>query len=194
MLQVLSNNPEPFITAAIAVVGWVLGQWFKRKPILQYSVGHSWNHLVDQPLLDAEGKVLSEQQLVRTASINVTNAGNEPATSLEMTFNWKPQNFNVWPARHFQTVIGEDRRFTFKLESLAPKEFFRMEIMSINAELPLVTSVRSRECEGSPITMAPQRIWPKGIIAFLMVLMGAGAIALIYALVSLVTWLIGLQS
>nr|WP_315459223.1 hypothetical protein [uncultured Sphingorhabdus sp.] len=192
MLQFVSNSPEPFITGLIASVGWLLAQWLRRKPNLQYSVGHSWNHLVDQPLLDADGKVVAEQQLLRTASINVTNAGSESATSLEITFNWKPQNYNVWPARHFQTVINEDRRFTIKLESLAPNEFFRMEIMSTNAELPLLASVRCKECEGKLIPMGPQRIWPTWVIAFLLFLMGSGALALIYAAVSLVTWLIQL--
>jgi hypothetical protein len=192
MIDVLSNHPEPFITAAVAAVGWLLTRWLRHKPALQYSVGHSWNHLVDQPLLDADGKVIAEQQLLRTASINVTNAGNGSATSLEITFNWKPQNYNVWPARHFQTVIGEDRRFTIKLESLAPNEFFRMEIMSINADLPLLASVRCKECEGKLIPMGPQRIWPAWVIALLLFLMGLGALALIYATVSFVTWLIQL--
>lgn len=113
----------PEVTSvAVVVLGFALNRMFRMKAKLLYSVRHSSTLLVEEPLLDKDGKKVADRQAVRTASIIVENAGLLPAKAVEITFNWKPPVFNVIPARAFQTEDSAFARFSTKFDSLAPGE------------------------------------------------------------------------
>jgi hypothetical protein len=175
----IANYQAQFWSIALVVFGFVLERTFRLKPRLRYSIGHSWNMLVDQPLLGEDGKELAKTQVVRSASITVFNSGLQPARSVEITFNWKPI-FNVWPARSFEEATSAFGRYSIKLGSLAPKEQFVVEIMAINAELPNLTTVRCEDCEGKLVAMSLQRLWPSWFLSLVGVIMIIGAAGSLY--------------
>jgi hypothetical protein len=76
-----------------------------------------------------------------------------------------------------------------KLDSMAPGEQFMIEIMSINQDLPLLSSMRSDEVEGKMITMIPQRQWPGWLnfLAAILLLVGLGTI--FFWIASAIDWL-----
>lgn len=63
------------------------------------------------------------------------------------TFNWQPDNYNIWPVRPHSKRVSPDNRFTLKFENLAPQELFQIELIS-PAQLPQVMSVRCKQCVG----------------------------------------------
>lgn len=144
----------------MVIIGALVSRAMRLRPRLHYSVHHSTNLLVDEPLFNKEGDQVAPRQLVRTASIVVSNGGLNPAKNAEVSFNWKPMILNVLPARSYSDVHSPFDRYSVKFDSMAPGEQVTIDIMSINAELPILTAVRCDECEGKAIKMAPQRVWP----------------------------------
>ncbi|WP_267396534.1 MULTISPECIES: hypothetical protein [unclassified Sphingomonas] len=163
----------------------IVARAMRLRPRLRYSVGHSWNMIVDEPLLDPEGQQIAPKQVVRTASITVGNSGLQAAKAVEIAFNWKPPIFNVWPGRNYEELPSSQGRFSLRFGSLAPAEQITIHIMSINQDLPLIAAVRSEDSVGKPVTMAPQRVWPAWVGGVTIVLLLLGAAAAVYLSASL---------
>jgi hypothetical protein len=125
---------------------------------------------------------------VHTGSIVVFNAGRLPATEVEVTFNWMPQNYNIWPVRPFETTTSADQRFTLKFSNLAPLELFQIEMIS-SVQLPAVLSVRARECVGKKINMRPTVVYKPWILATLWTMIFLGFTSVIYFIIKLGTLL-----
>jgi hypothetical protein len=121
---------------------------------------------------------------IYTGSIVVVNAGREPATEIEVTFNWRPDNYNIWPVRPHDTHLSPDNRFTLKFANLAPREQFQVELIS-PAQLPNVMSVRCRECVGKQVTMRAMRVYPTWVIGLFWAIAFLGIASVIYLLIKL---------
>lgn len=67
---------------------------------------------------------------VETGSIFIQNIGRRYATQVEVTFNWRPQNFSVWPPRRYEAVLNQDERFVVKVDNLAPRESMQIELLA----------------------------------------------------------------
>ena len=67
MLQLIQGHSKEVFALVTVLVGFVLNRVFRLRPKIVYSVRHESNYVVDQPLLEPDGKVLQKQQLVRTA-------------------------------------------------------------------------------------------------------------------------------
>jgi hypothetical protein len=89
--------------------------------------------------------------VVHTASIWISNNGREAATEVELTFNFPPQNYNVWPARPYDKFNSDDHRHTLRFCNIAPGEFLQIELISIQQELPSIVSFRSKEGVGKSL-------------------------------------------
>lgn len=183
--QFVAEHQTQLWSLATVLFGTFIGRIFRLRPKLFYSVDHSTNILVDQPLLDNEGKQIAASQLVRTASITVQNTGLHPAKGVEVAFNWKPPIMNLSPARAFTEISSAFHRYSLKFDSFAPGERSTIEIMSINAELPIMTAVRSDDCVGKLIPMAPQRVWPQWFLTLIAMVMILGAATLVYLVIRL---------
>jgi len=116
---------------------------------------------------------------IYTASIFVQNIGRLPATEVELTFNWEPLNWNIWPQRAYTTHTAPDRRFTLKFDNFAPQETLLVELLA-NAQLPALLTVRSKEHVGKPVVMVPTRSIPKAILYLRYVLIVLGMAACVY--------------
>lgn len=121
---------------------------------------------------------------IYTGSIVVFNAGRVPATEVEVTFNWRPENYNIWPVRPHDTHLSPDNRYTLKFANLAPHEQFQIELIS-PIQLPNVMSVRCKECVGRQIGMRPMVIYPNWLITLFWVSALFGMAAVIYLLIKL---------
>ncbi|MFZ0092603.1 MAG: hypothetical protein WAK97_01690 [Pseudolabrys sp.] len=116
---------------------------------------------------------------IQTASLIVQNNGREPATEVEVTFNWKPHIYNIWPIRPYDIHTSPDTRFTLKFPNLAPKEFFQVELISPGS-LPQIMSVRCKECVGKYIPVRPMRVWPNWVYGLIWSVMLLGVSAIVY--------------
>lgn len=171
-------------SVALVIFGALVTRLTRLNPKLHYSVHHDSSLLVDQPLLDQDGNKIASRQMVRTASIVVGNNGLNPANNVEISFNWKPMILNVLPARSYSDVQSPFDRYSVKFESVAPDEVVTINVMSINAELPALTSVRCDECAGKAIEMSPQRVWPVWLNYFSLAIFMLGLVTLIYLVFS----------
>lgn len=180
MLELASKHIPEVTALAAVILTAILNRLLRMKAKLQYSIASAPSLLVEEPLLDAEGNKLQEVQIVHSASIYVKNAGLLPAKAAEVTFNWRPPIFNLFPARAFRTETYALNRFSVHFDSLAPGESVTIHIMSINRDLPLLTAVRAENCVGVPIPIAPMQLRPKWLLAACWVLLILGGATLVY--------------
>ena len=182
MLSIIQTYSKELTAIAAVLLTFGLGRFFRMRPRLRYGVRHSFDHLAEHTICDENGSTTPRLSVIRTASINLTNTGLMPAKNVEVTFNWKPQFLNVWPARHFESKNSAHNRFTLSLDSLAPREVFGIEVLSIDADLPAITNVRCDESEGARVVMQPQPIAERWTVIAIIALMTIGLAALGYSI------------
>lgn len=174
----------------VPLLTWVLNTFFRAKARLFLANPHTFTFLVQTPLLDPQGNQIAPRQTVHTRSLMVWNAGKETATKVEWVFNWKPLCLNVWPSRHFQEHTEQDNRYVIIFESLAPNEYVGCELMSINADLPVLLTVRSDQCVAQTINMYPQPVASNVRRRIRAVLQFAGLALLVYLAILIVQFLV----
>ena len=189
-MNFLQMYGKEIVSLLVPFLAWLLNTAFKARAKLQLAKPHSFTFLVQQPLIDTDGKTISSTQTVHTSSFVLINIGKETATKIELVFNWKPECINTWPARHYESRTEQDNRFTMLFESLSPRETLGFELFSINRELPDLVTARSDQCIAQSITMYPQPVvqsWKRRIAAFLVF---AGIFSLVYVLIVVLQFLI----
>lgn len=175
----------------IALVVAIFTRAIQPRAKLIHSVRHQFHYLLQEPIRDHEGQVVSPTQNVKIMSMSTFNAGRSTATKVELVFNWKPQFFNVWPLRHYEEREHSDRRFSIVLESLAPKESFGVELLAVNREIPGLCNVRSEQCESVEKEMKPQIVVKRPLMVLLWTFLIVGFVTTIYLMLSLIQWSIG---
>jgi hypothetical protein len=175
LLQQFQREIASLVIALLTT--WILFL-FRTRVELVWSSPHSWNFLITPPP-PPEGEPPAPAFNVYTAAIFVQNRGRIPATDIELTFNWQPPNFNVWPLRPYETHRSPDGRFTIRLPNLAPKENFQVEMLG-NGPLPALVTVRSKESVGKPRTMIPTLTDEKSIYYTRNTLIVLGMAAVVY--------------
>lgn len=186
----LETYGKEIVALFVPLVTWALNTFFKAKARLLLASPHTFTFLVQQPLLDPQGKQISPSQLVYTRSLMVWNAGKDTATKVEWVFNWKPLCINVWPPRHFEEHTEPDNRYIMIFDSLAPNEYLGCELFSINAELPNLLTVRSDQCVAQTINMYPQPVIPNWKRRIAGALTFAGLALVVYATIVLLQFLV----
>lgn len=181
---------KEIVSLLVPILTWVLNGVFKAKAKLQVALPHQFTFLVQQPLIDAEGKQVSPTQTVKTNSFIIRNAGRESASKVELVFNWKPMCLNLWPVRHYEEHVEPDNRYVLIFDSLAPNEVLGVEVLSVNYDLPNLVTVRSAECIAQNINMYPQPVVSQSVRAIATVLMALGLAAAVYLAIILVQFLV----
>lgn len=197
-MHILAQFQKEIISLAFALISAGILYFFRARAKLVWGTPYGFTFLVQDVLATPAGQDGPPQTAaaqdgapqtpaaappasnIQTASLIVQNSGREPATDVEVTFNWKPYIYNIWPSRPYDIHVSPDNRFTLKFANLAPKEFFQVELISPGLNLPQVMSVRCRECAGKLIQMRPMRVWPNWVYAILSCLMLLGVSAIIY--------------
>jgi hypothetical protein len=181
-VELIKAYGKEIVALLVPCVTWVLNYLFRAKAKIHFATPHQFTFLIQEPLRDAKGNVIQPSQTVYTKSLSVRNAGKLPVTGIEIVFNWKPMCMNVWPPRHFDELLETDRRCTIKFESLAPGEYFGLELLSVNNQLPEVLTMRADQCVAENIAMHPQPFvaaWKRRI-----------AVALLFAGLALTVYII----
>jgi hypothetical protein len=179
------------IVALLApLITWALNTFLRAKAKLEFALPHQFTFLVQEPLIGPNGNQISTSQTVHTNSFIIRNSGRETATKVELVFNWKPMCLNLWPVRHFEEYQESDRRYVMIFDSLAPGEVLSCEVLSVNAELPNLITVRSAQCVAQNIFMYPQPIVSTKIRIIATVLMGLGLAAFVYLAILLIQFLV----
>ncbi|VVG72079.1 hypothetical protein PAP18089_03071 [Pandoraea apista] len=165
-----------------------LGTWllkYRARAKVVWASPHYFTFLIQEPQIGSKGEVLNPTQTATTASIRVMNLGHEPATKVELVFNWKPQYLNIWPVRHYEEKTDQDRRYIMIFNTLSAKEDVNVEIMSINKPLPELLHVRTAECVGRRAHMMWTPFVPKWQINLAVIFMALGASVVVYGTLSL---------
>jgi hypothetical protein len=186
MIWFLATFQKELASLTVSLIVTGIGFAFKSRVELIWSSPHSWNFLIQQPAPQGEPIVLTN---VYTAAIFVQNIGRLPASEVELTFNWEPPNWNIWPLRAYSTHTAPDRRFTLKFDNFAPKEILQIELLS-NAQLSVLSTVRSKESVGKLVPMVPSRVISKKILYLRWALLILGIAACAYLPIKLVSALL----
>jgi hypothetical protein len=144
---------------------------------------HQWHFLIN-PQAPAESAQQPQGFSVLTASFYVANMGRVPATEIEIVFNWKPDNLNIWPVRPYDSHTDQNGRYTLKLSNLAPKEFLQIELLTPH-NMPNLVTLRCKEGTGSRINIQPMRVFPRWFYLFGLTLVLIGVSAVVYVCVKL---------
>jgi hypothetical protein len=145
----------------IPFVVWFLNTRVQPKARLVQGVRHASTLSINEPTVDQDGKVIAPIKIVHTASVSFVNTGRNPATNMQITFNWRPHHFNIWPNRHFTEQVAPDGRFTLALGALPPKEFIVIDLLAVAAALPAITSAFCDECAAKIVPLMPQEVHPR---------------------------------
>ena len=186
----LETYGKEIISLLVPIVTWLLNGFFQAKAKLQVALPHQFTFLVQQPRIDDEGHEISPTQTVKTNSFIIRNSGREPATKVELVFNWKPMCLNLWPVRHYEEHIEPDRRYVLIFDSLAPDEVLGVEVLTVNEDLPNLVTVRSAECIAQNISMYPQPVVGNTVRIATTVFMALGLAAAVYLAILLVQFLV----
>lgn len=196
-MNLIDAFQKELVSLGFALVTAFVLWLFRARTKIVWATPHQWTFLLNTAATPSSaqgaGAVPVPAQVpatfnVHTGSIVVFNEGRLPATELEVTFNWMPQNFNIWPVRPFETATSADQRFTLKFSNLAPRELFQIEMIS-SVALPAILNVRSKECVGKQINMRPMIIYKPWITAMLGTMVFFGFASVIYVFIKLGTLL-----
>ncbi len=185
----IQYGKEIFATL-VPVIIWVLDVVFRARARLQVAEPHTFTFLVENPLHDDEGNLVSNTQTVHTRSVTVQNSGRETATNIELVFNWRPLCLNVWPSRAYETITAPDNRYILKFSSLSPGETLGCEALSVNADLPALITVRSDQCQAKFVPMYPQPVASRAKRMVVGVLLFLGMATAVYLSILLVQFLV----
>lgn len=163
----------------IAAVTAICARFWRSKGKLVWSVSHQ--HFYAMPRIDEKGLFP-----VRTQQIWVQNVGGLPVEKIEVVLNWKPQHFEVWDPRHFDSVILPDGRLAVTFPTLSNGEFFTISMIDTIQDLPVVLNVRWLGGTAKQIPMGPQRIWPHWWLLSMTSIWFIGIITILYLLLQVV--------
>lgn len=189
-MNFLSAYGKEIVSLIVPLLTWLLNSGLKAKAKLVWTSPHSFHFLVQEPLRDPDGHILSTTQRVCTASIRVINSGRETANKIELVFNWKPQYINIWPVRHYEHKTDQDSRHILIFDNLSPREEIGIEIMCINADLPALLVVRCAECTAQNVRLSWFRYTSPLKVNIARILMFLGASTFLYWVIVLVQFLV----
>lgn len=186
----LSLYGKEIFSIFVVLLTWFLNNRFKNKAKLSYGCQHGFTFLVQEPLRDANGEVISNSQLVYTRSIILVNEGRESATNISLVFNYQPMCVNFWPVHHYEEKIEKDGRYIVTFASLAPGDSIQCEILSINRDVPSILSVRAKECVAEQVNIIMQKSLNNVVLRFYQLLNLLGFGTLIYFFIVILQLLI----
>lgn len=189
-MNILTQYGKEIFAFVIPVFTLVINKFFKNSAKISFGKLHQYSYLIDSDLNAGDGGGAGRKVVVHTESYVFNNDGREPATSLEIIFNYKPMYLNIWPSRHYTIKTDPDQRYIMMFDYLAPKESIRCAIMSVDSNLPSLLSVRCKEGLAENITLVAQKQYRPMFIKFLGLLIFMGSVSLVYAVVVLLQWLL----
>ena len=156
--MLLQTYGKEIVALIVPFITWILNTRLRERARLQVAMPHGFIFRVQPSQVDPSGTQVPITQTVHTNSIVVYNAGRDTATRLEVVFSSMPMCINVWPSRHYEEHHEPDGRYILIFSSLSPSETLGCEILSVNSNLPQLTTVRSDQCTAQFVKLLPQPV------------------------------------
>lgn len=176
------------LTLLTAIVFWIAQARVK----LRWGFQHGFSHRIDPAPRNEKGEDNSDSGpenmqpiMVRTASFWIANEGRRTASNVEITFNYRPDNFSIWPQRNYETVPNPEGRLIFKFASVSPKEAFTINLITIGSDVPDLLSMRSDEASGRKIPIIFVKKFSNKFYAIMAFFIATGFFSTVYIFVSL---------
>ena len=189
-MNILTQYGKEIFALFVPIFTLFINKIFKNGAKICHGELHQYSYLINEPLRNAEGEIVKAKQVVHTKSYAFKNEGKEPATNVEIIFNYPPMYVNIWPSRHYTIKSDAEERQVMLFDYLAPHESIRCEVMSINTDLPALLTVRCKEGIARNITLVPQKLHHPAFIHFCQLLLFLGSVTLIYIVVVFLQWLL----
>jgi hypothetical protein len=181
---------KELISLAFALVTALLLWFFRSRARIVWGRTHAFAFRIqpDPPAVQPGQEPLPTppEFLANTASFFLANIGRVAANNVEITFNWQPQNHQVWPVRVYDTIVSPDGRFTLRFSTMAPHETFQIELLTVG-KVPDLLNVRCVECIGKEIPMRPMRVLPNWLLATVWTLAFLGLAAIVYIILKIIS-------
>lgn len=194
-MDLLKQYSKEIVSLIVPFVAFLLARIFRAKARLIWSIHSSRVLLTEELVQVADGPPERKLVTVSSAWLFFQNMGREPATEIEIVFNWQPQIYNIWPTRQYETAINPDGRFIVKIPNLAPKEFLGFDLLTSRGDLPTLIQCRSLQGIATKIETTPQQVQPRWkliLAAFLMFLGGVASLFLFISAIQFISKLIGI--
>lgn len=165
---------EPSILAVLITffLEMIRRNFIQPKASIIWGVSHGFTFLL--PGNQASAPAAPRLASVQTGGVLVRNNGRSPARHVEFYFNFKPEHYQIWPVIQHTTEETPDGRFVIKVDFLREKEFFNIELIHGNSQIPEILSVRALEGICRNVPMGPHQIFPMWLncIAAFLLLVG----------------------
>lgn len=117
----------------------------------------------------------TQKSTVWTHAFTIQNIGRKVASEIEIVHRAKPELFKLNPSLDFTEHITPDGQHVIRIASLAPKEWFSIEFLSLH-EIPALLYIRTKDGHAEGIPIQFQRIYPPWYLTILkgFVLIGLG--------------------
>ena len=100
-MEFFQTYSKELVALLVPFVGWLINTKLKPRARIGVATLHRFTFLVQQPLYDQEGKLISSSQTAQTQSLIIKNDGKDTATKIEVVLNWSTI-INSWPVRSYE--------------------------------------------------------------------------------------------
>ncbi len=187
MLQFVQNYAPQLVAAGLTLILGVIQWLFKPIVKLQWGLSHGFIHSLHP--INREQEPPLPAISVHTTSYIMINQGKKTAHNVVSTFNYQPASIEIWPQRDFETSVNPNGKYIIKFDTLAPKEQFSINLITIDRHAPDLLNVRCDEACGQQINIWPVRQWPQAFLYFLTMLLAFGVFATIYLFILFISFL-----
>jgi hypothetical protein len=175
----LWQNSNAKVAVVTAIIGALiqLGRWIAM-PRGKIVWGISNNeHFV----LPAQPPAQPNPINVRTRQIFIQNVGRAVAEDVEVTINYPPQNWYVFPPVVQTTMpTAQDRFLRLRADKLNKREHFIIGMFDARGELPFVVAVRWKGGVAKPVNIGPRQIFNRWTERYVVLTFYLGILAQIF--------------
>jgi hypothetical protein len=136
------------ITGSVSLTVGILVKYFEPKGKIFFWWPHTFRF---KPRADYE---------IQTDALTIQNLGRRSVEDVEIIMQSRPDCFDFSPPIPYEEATTSDGHFVFRVKSLAPKEFFTLQILSYT-KIPNVVNIRSKAGKAERLPFQIQRIYPK---------------------------------
>jgi hypothetical protein len=185
MLSIWQTYSKEIVSVLVPITVAIVGYFLRPRAKMVWSVLHNFVMITTEQWTDENGNAQPRTAKIVTTSVHVENFGRDAATGVEIVLNWRPPHFNTWPQRHYEAGTNPEGRYVLKFGGFAPKEWLRIELLSISADNPEIVAVRFNEGLSSRIETRPQKLEPRWKMWLVIYLMLAGIFGTVYVILSI---------
>lgn len=182
MFEAIWNHYDQEIVAAgLSLVVLAIAAIAQARVRLRWGTSHGFVHSV--PMHTQEGQPTNHRQHVCTMSHLIANWGNKTAHQVEVTLNFPPLSCEIWPQRHYETLVNPEGKLIIRFPYLNPRTSVSLNVIHGGFEGPEILSVISEEGNGKQVPFTTARLFPQSILIGFLFLLFMGVVFTCYLLI-----------